>query len=95
MNPHLDCSSQDVSIVRQPSGEGRAIVEGVPRPILGLLERGLEGVELLPQLKDLLLLSWEVELIRHWTHHDDVAVDQWAVRLRILGHTCNYKCVYT
>jgi hypothetical protein len=71
---HLDCSSQYVSIVRQPSGKGRAVVEGVPWSILGLLERGLEGVQLLPQLKDLLLLGWEVELIWHWTHHVDVAV---------------------
>ena len=73
VNTHLDRSSQYVSIVRQPSGKGRTIIEGVPWPILGLLERGLEGVELLPQLKDLLLLGWEVELIRHWTHHDDTA----------------------
>ena len=50
VNTHLDCSSQDVSIVRQPSGEGRAVIEGVPRSILGLFERGPKGIKLLPQL---------------------------------------------
>mmetsp|Transcript_3715 Transcript_3715/g.9272 ORF Transcript_3715/g.9272 Transcript_3715/m.9272 type:complete len:417 (-) Transcript_3715:124-1374(-) len=59
----LDGASQDVAIVRQASGEGRAIVEDVLRLALRPAQLLLESIELSPQLKDLFLLLREAEVL--------------------------------
>jgi hypothetical protein len=49
-NDVLDGAGEDVPIVRQAGGEGGAVIEGELRLPLGLLQGGLERVQLLPQL---------------------------------------------
>ena len=48
--------------MREVSGKWRSVVERVVRAVLGLLQGGVEGVWLLPQLESLLLLGGEVEV---------------------------------
>ena len=66
----LDGSGQDVAVVRQARGERRSVVEGVARPVPGLLQTGLEGLQFLPQPQDLLFLRREVHSLGGRTHHD-------------------------
>lgn len=49
-----------MTVMRKTSGKGRSIVECVLRLALGKLELLLEGVDLLPILKNLLFLLGEV-----------------------------------
>jgi hypothetical protein len=57
----LDGSSCDVSVVRSSSGEGRTIVESVWREMSVLLQLFLEGVSILPILKNFLFLLREID----------------------------------
>jgi hypothetical protein len=57
----LDGAGCDMSVVRGSSGEGRAVVEGVRREILRLLQLLLEGVDALPVFESLLLLLGEID----------------------------------
>ena len=72
----LDGACQDVSVVRQAGGEGRPVEEGEPGLALGLRQAGLEGVQLLPQLRNGLLLRGEVDLRRDACHHSGTHPDQ-------------------
>ena len=47
-NSVFDGTSEDVAVVGEAGGEGRPVVEGELRLPLGLLQGGLEGVQLLP-----------------------------------------------
>ena len=58
----LDGPRQDVAIVRQPSGKWWSIIERILGTTLGLLQGGLEGVQLLPELQDLLLCLRKVDV---------------------------------
>lgn len=59
----LDGPGEDVAVVRQPRRERRPIVEDVLGLPLSKLELRLEGVDLGPEGKDLLLLLWEGEIL--------------------------------
>ena len=59
----LDGSGQDVAVVRETGGEGRAIVEDVLGLVLGASQLGLEGLDFGPVLQDLLLVLWEGEVL--------------------------------
>ncbi|KAI3485374.1 hypothetical protein L1887_51348 [Cichorium endivia] len=57
----LDGAGEEMAVVGQTGGEGRAVVEAEGFPALGLLERGLEGVDGTPVSDDLFLLGGEAE----------------------------------
>ena len=54
-----------MAVVRESCGEGRTIVEGEFGLALGQLELLVEGVDLLPESQDVLLLRREVRLVGH------------------------------
>lgn len=59
----LDGAGEDVAVVREPRGEGRAVVEDVLGEVLGALELGVEGLDVGPELEDPLLLAGEREVL--------------------------------
>lgn len=57
----FDGAGADVPVVGGACGEGRAVVEGEGREVLGKLELALEAVLLAPVLEDFFLLFGEGE----------------------------------
>lgn len=66
----LDGAGEDVAVVRETGGEGRAVVEDVFGLILGAGELGLEGLDVGPEGEDGFLLLWEGEVLAlaHFLH---------------------------
>ncbi|GIX61021.1 uncharacterized protein BcabD6B2_04560 [Babesia caballi] len=62
---HLDGASQDMAIVRQPRGEGRAVVEGEAGFACCQLVGGVEDVDFIPVPQDRLLFLGEVDPFVH------------------------------
>ena len=60
---YLDSSGSDVAVVREPSGEGGSIVEGVFLLALRELELLVECVNVVPVLENLDLLVGEAGLV--------------------------------
>ena len=58
-------TAEHIPVVRQSSGERRAIVKSVLGLSFGELDRSLESVDLLPVLQDRLLLLREHDLVFH------------------------------
>ena len=58
---HLDSSRKQMTVVRQPSRERRAVVEGELGAALGELQARLEGINVPPILDDLFLLLGKVK----------------------------------
>jgi hypothetical protein len=56
---YLEGAGQDVPVVRQSCCKRRAIVEDVLRLAFTAPELLIEGIQLVPQRENLLLLSWE------------------------------------
>jgi hypothetical protein len=61
----LDGAGSDVAVVGRSGGEGRAVVEGVGRQMLCLLELLLEGANRVPIFESLLFLLREVNPLRN------------------------------
>jgi hypothetical protein len=68
-NNVLDRARQQVSVVRQPGGKRRAVVEHVFARAAALIERFLEGGLLLPEAENLLLQGWKADLVGHRFEH--------------------------
>lgn len=63
---YLDCAGSNVTVVGKTRGKGRAIIESVLGLPLGKFKLLLEGIDLLPILKDLLLLLREVRSLGNY-----------------------------
>lgn len=59
----LDCAGEDVAVVREAGGEGRAVVEDVLRHVLGEGELGFEGIDSGPEFENGVFLLWECEVL--------------------------------
>lgn len=59
----LDGAGEDVAVVGEAGGEGRAVVEDVFRHGFRPFELILKGLDVFPHLDDLLLLLWEGEVL--------------------------------
>jgi hypothetical protein len=57
---YLDCTSSNMTVMREPCGKGRAIVECVQGFALGEFQLLLECVDLLPIFQDFLFFLGEV-----------------------------------
>jgi hypothetical protein len=55
-----------VTVVRESSSEGRAVVEGVYRAVLGQFHLLLEGVDLVPEVQHVQLFLGEVGAVGHY-----------------------------
>lgn len=44
----LDCSGENVAVVGEAGGEGRAVIEDVLGEMFGAVELGFEGVDFIP-----------------------------------------------
>lgn len=62
----LDGAGEDVSVVGEAGGEGGTVVEDVLFVVLGSFKLGFEGVDLIPEIEDLLLLRGEREVFALW-----------------------------
>ena len=79
--------------MRETGGKRRAVVKRVFGPVLRLSQTGVEGVESLPQLYDLLLLRREVHVVGYGRYHgwlSSLAI----VQVRSYAYTC-WGCPYT
>lgn len=59
----LDSAGEDVAVVREAGGEGRAVVEDVFGLILGAEKLSLEGLDVGPEGEDGFFLLWEGEVL--------------------------------
>ena len=56
-----------MAVVRHSSGEGRSIEEGILGSSSSHLVLLLEGIDLVPELKDFDLLLWEIGVLVHYS----------------------------
>ncbi len=61
-NDVLDCTGEDVAVVRESSGERRPVVEDVLGHVFCELELCLERLDFIPKIEGLLLVFWEGEV---------------------------------
>lgn len=60
---HLDCASENVAVVGEPCGEGRAVKEHVLLAPFCALQLLLERIDFGPKFKDMFLLFRKVEVL--------------------------------